>query len=196
MITGYFGLPGCGKSTLLARYAQKEIKRIEKGKSKYKRVLCNYYIKGCYKLDFQRLGIDDMSDSLILIDEITLEADSRSFKTFQQHTKEFFILHRKYNIDVIYVTQQWDAVDRKIRELTENLYYMKRVGMLTVATAIYRKLVITEESEIKMGYVFPKLMQLITAPAHNLQIIIRPLYYKYFASMERPELKKVEFQRY
>ena len=77
MITCFFGLPGCGKSTLLAKIATQELKRIRKGKSRYRRVLSNYYIKGCQKLVFSELGRVDMSESLILIDEISLDADSR-----------------------------------------------------------------------------------------------------------------------
>ena len=38
MIVGYFGLPGSGKTTFLTRIAQKELRRIAKGKSKYERV--------------------------------------------------------------------------------------------------------------------------------------------------------------
>lgn len=196
MITGFFGLPGCGKSTLLAKVAAKELKKIKKGKSKYKRILCNYYIKGCYKLDFRQLGVYDMSDSLILIDEITLEADSRDFKNFAFTTKQFFVLHRKYNIDVIYCTQQWDAVDRKIRELTENLYYMKRIGPFTMATAIYRKICITEEQEIKMGYVFPTFIQLVTNLSSNVIFVWRRRWYKYFYSLECPKLPEMKFEKY
>lgn len=158
MITCFFGLPGCGKSTLLAKLAYKELKRIKKGKSKYVRVLSNYFIRGCSVLDFDMIGKYDMSNSLILLDEISLDADSRDFKSFSKPLKQFFILHRHYGCDIIYATQQYDGVDRKIRELTQNLYYMKKAGPLTYATAIYRKITITEDSEIKMGYVLPKLI--------------------------------------
>ena len=194
MITCYFGLPGCGKSTMLAKIAAKELRRIRKGKSPYKRVLSNYYIAGCDKLHFDMIGKVDMSNSLILIDEISLDADSRDFKQFNHDLKQFFILHRHYGVDVVYATQQYDGVDRKIRELTHNLYYMKKAGQITYATAIYRKITITEESDIKMGYIFPTLLKIIFDFRHNVEWCWRPKYYRYFDSFEAPAMKQIEFQ--
>lgn len=196
MITCYFGLPGCGKSTMLSKIASHELKLIRKGKSKYKRVFCNYYIKGCYHINFSDLGVYDTSDSLILLDEITLDADSRDFKTFSKSSKQFFILHRKYHCDVVYVTQQYDAVDRKIRELTSDLYYMKPAGPFTYATRIYRQITITLENDISMGYKFPSLIQLITNPRYNLRLCFRPLYYKHFDSYQAPSLMSREWNLY
>lgn len=196
MITCFFGLPGCGKSTLLAKLAFKELKRIKKGKSKYVRVLSNYFIRGCSVLDFDMLGKYDMSNSLILIDEISLDADSRDFKSFSKPLKQFFILHRHYGCDIIYATQQYDGVDRKIRELTQNLYYMKKAGPLTYATAIYRKITITEDSEIKMGYVLPKLIKIISDIRHTMIFCFRPKYYKLFDSFDAPVLPKYDYDTY
>ena len=196
MITCFFGLPGCGKSTLLAKLAYKELKRIKKGKSKYVRVLSNYFIRGCSVLDFDMLGKYDMSNSLILIDEISLDADSRDFKSFSKPLKQFFILHRHYGCDIIYATQQYDGVDRKIRELTQNLYYMKKAGPLTYATAIYRKITITEDSEIKMGYVLPKLIKIISDIRHTMIFCFRPRYYKLFDSFDSPVLPKYDYDTY
>lgn len=196
MITCFFGLPGCGKSTLLAKLAYKELKRIKKGKSKYVRVLSNYFIRGCSVLDFDMIGKYDMSNSLILLDEISLDADSRDFKSFSKPLKQFFILHRHYGCDIIYATQQYDGVDRKIRELTQNLYYMKKAGPLTYATAIYRKITITEDSEIKMGYVLPKLIKIISDIRHTMIFCFRPKYYKLFDSFDAPVLPKYDYDTY
>lgn len=196
MITCFFGLPGCGKSTLLAKIAYKELKRIKKGKSKYVRVLSNYFIRGCSVLNFDMLGKYDMSNSLILIDEISLDADSRDFKSFSKPLKQFFILHRHYGCDIIYATQQYDGVDRKIRELTQDLYYMKKAGPLTYATAIYRKITITEDSEIKMGYVLPKLIKIISDIRHTMIFCFRPRYYKLFDSFDAPVLPQFNFDTY
>lgn len=196
MITCFFGLPGCGKSTMLAKIAAKELKRIAKGKSKYKRVLSNYYIEGCQELKFDMIGEVDMSDSLILIDEISLDADSRDFRQFNKQLKQFFILHRHYGCDVVYATQQYDGVDRKIRELTHDLWYMKKMGQLTYATAIYRHITITEDSDIKVGYIFPTIFKILFDLKHNIRLCYRPRYYKYFDSFEAPELTKVDFSYY
>lgn len=49
MVTGYFGLPGSGKTTFLSKIAQKELKRINKGKSPYERVLLISIVKAVRK---------------------------------------------------------------------------------------------------------------------------------------------------
>lgn len=181
---------------MLAKIASQELRRIQKGKSKYKRVFCNYYIKGCFKICFSDLGVFDVSDSLILLDEITLDADSRNFKSFAEASKMFFILHRKYNCDVVYVTQQYDAVDKKIRELTSDLYYMRGFRFFTFATRIYRHITITQDGDIKNGYIFPSFIQILTHPRYNLRFCFRQRYFKYFDSFQAPSLPKRKWQTY
>ena len=87
MITCYFGVPGCGKTSILACLAQRELKRIRKGKSPYKAVYSNFACKGCKSFPVRDLGFYKFSHSLILIDEITLDVDSRDFKTFSKGLK-------------------------------------------------------------------------------------------------------------
>ena len=71
MVTGYFGLPGSGKTTFLTMLAQKELIKMQKGKSCYKHVLTNFYCYGCEKIDYKDLGSYEIEDSLILLDELT-----------------------------------------------------------------------------------------------------------------------------
>ena len=92
MIQGYFGLPGSGKTTFLTMLAQKELKKIRKNKSRYDKVLTNFYCDGCYKIDYKDLGHYSIENSLILLDEITLDADSRDFKQFDKYHKSFFVI--------------------------------------------------------------------------------------------------------
>lgn len=218
MITCYFGLPGCGKSSFLAKIAKKELKKIrhdnklrsKKGqavskrrlKSKYKRVFSNYYLEGCLQFDFNDLGLYDFSDSLILLDELTLSADSRDFKKFNQALKEFFILHRHYNIDIIYATQQYDGVDKKIRDLTFDLFYLRKFMWWTYATRIFRTLDINETtSEIVNGYRFANIIERILSRLFPYlfkirQWCFRPFVYKMFDSWDRKELPKKEFKKW
>lgn len=206
MITGMFGLPGCGKSTLLTRIAQKELRRIEKGKSKYEHVLTNYYCEGCDRIDFVDLGKYNLTNCLILLDEITLDADNRDYKFFPQETKLFFVLHRHFNCDIIYFTQQWDSVDKKIRNLTSDLYYVKKsfstvsgfifkpFQAFTVARRIFRTLEINEYTkEIVTGYRFPTRFERWFGRCKI--ICYRPSWYKYFNSWEIPiDLPEFIFQ--
>ena len=60
----------------------------------------------------------------MLIDEIQLFADSRNFKTFGDNLKYFFSMHRHDKIDIVYASQSFDNVDKRIRSLTDRLYYV------------------------------------------------------------------------
>lgn len=168
--------------------AQKELKKIRKNKSRYDKVLTNFYCDGCYKIAYKDLGHYSIENSLILLDEITLDADSRDFKQFDKFHKSFFLLHRHYNCDVIYFTQQYDGVDKKIRDITSSLYRVKKVAFISIATQIYRCLDINEQTkEIVQGYRFPNIIERIFCRVHHY--CLRPIYYKYFDSWERPDLE-------
>ena len=91
MISCYFGSPGCGKSSILTLIAQTELKRIKKGKSKYKHVYTNFPCSNCEKIDFFNLGNSYYHDALIILDEVTLSADSRDWKNLSKQQKEFKI---------------------------------------------------------------------------------------------------------
>lgn len=96
-ISLFFGLPGCGKTTLMVSYALKAAK----GK-RYKNVYCNVPISvpGVTYIDNDMIGQYNLRDCLILIDEATLFADNRAYKTFGKDKIQYFLLHRHYNADV------------------------------------------------------------------------------------------------
>lgn len=198
MITGYFGLPGSGKTTFLTMIAQKELRKLRRGRSRYKHILTNFYCKGCERIEYNDFGKYDIQNSLILFDEITLDADSRNFKQFSQEKKEAFILHRHACNDIIYFTQQWDGVDKKIRDLTANLYYVKKVfaniplmkpfQIFSVANQVYRTLEINEYSkEIITGYRFPNWLEKLLGVTK--QRCFRMRWYKFFDSWDMPKIK-------
>ena len=153
--------------------------------------------KGMTLRKFADLGVIDTSDSLILIDEITMDADNRQFKSFPVTARDAFILHRKYGCDIIYFTQNWNAVDKKIRDLTAELYYLKRLPFLTVGTRIFRRMDINDySSEIVYGYRFPNLWERIKSwivPGFTIYCsCFRPRWYKYFDTFEAPVLPVVD----
>lgn len=135
MISGIIGLPSSGKSLVLSYVAYRAIN----GKSinfhgfncahfdkQYQRVYTNFPFQGAYELDFDLLGYAEYNNCLCLVDELQMFADSRNFKNFGDNLKFFFSQHRKFKIDFIYATQSPDTVDKRIRSLTDKLYYIDR----------------------------------------------------------------------
>lgn len=193
MISGYFGLPGCGKSTFLAKLAQTYIKQ---GIRVF--VLKEHPVDGCFLIDWDDIGRFDMSGSVILIDEISLFADNRDYKKFSQNLKKFFILHRHYHCDIIWFTQQFDGVDRKIRELTTCLYYVRSAGVLSYALRIDRFIFVhKEQKEIKVGFKLTGFFRALFGWLNgSLKVCYRPRYYRYFDSFEAPALPQRLFPLY
>lgn len=156
MIQMFFGLPGSGKSSLLAYFAQRENKKIIKGKSKYRAVYSNFYISGCYQLKYSDLGKYYLHDCLILLDELTLEQDSREWKTESKDLKEFIVLHRHFKVDIIVALQDFSRCPKTIRNCVTSLYYLDYWGFGFARTRrIYRTITINEYiGELIMGYRF------------------------------------------
>jgi len=191
MIKCYFGVPGCGKTTTLVKVARKEQKRLKK---RYKEIYTiNFQCVGCIPIEFNDLKEYKFNDALILIDEITMDADNRSFKTFPKEIRDFFILHRHLGVDIIYATQNYENVDKKIRDLTGELWYMSKsvvpfLKNFTTAKRIYRNININEfTSDLTLGYRFCNFIEMLFAS--NMEIIWRRKYYKYYDSWDELNLK-------
>lgn len=190
MIRGYFGVPGCGKTTILTSLGKKAYKDIKLGKKKaYKNIYTiNFSINlpGIYQITWEDLAKYKFYDSLILIDEITLDADNRKFKEFSDGHRDFFVLHRHLGCDIIYATQDFEKVDSKIRGLTFDLWYMTKsvvpiLRNFTCAKRIYRNIAINEHtSDLVYGYRFCNFLELLFA--HNFTFIYRKPLYKLFDS--------------
>lgn len=203
MIMGVFGLPGSGKSTFLTMLAKQYQK-------KGYRVFVNkeYPIDGCYLYTWSDIGVYDMSNSVILIDEVSMYADNRDFKNFLNTVRDFMITHRHYHCDIIWCTQQYDGVDRKIRELTSRLFYIRPSSILfgtSYATALQRVLYVPSMKDIKEH---PKatittkwakvgFLRLLFSPINKtLRLCFRPKYYKYFDSFKTKPLRRKNFPLY
>ena len=200
MVSLYFGLPGSGKTTYATAIAVQEQKRIEKGSSSYKHVITNFpvFYEGICRVSSRDLGKYDITDCLVLIDEASLVADSRDYKSFSHEMKEFFLLHRHDFCDVVMFTQQWDAVDKKIRVITENVYYVHKGAFrrwISYADRIPYGIIIPDKKdntekygEIIQGYNRGTWIQRVFAKR-----IRRRKYYKYFDSYLRPERPPFEY---
>lgn len=189
MVKYFFGLPGSGKTTVMSKLAKQAVKS-----KRYKNVYGNVHlsIPGYTYIDNECIGKYELIDGLVLIDEATLFADSRDFKNFGKERTEFFMLHRHDNIDIILFSQCWDAVDRKIRTITDRVYYIYKPLLFGHwFTKYYRipyDIIIPDPKknqqslgDIIQGYCKPSFFQRL----FTSKTIFRPLYYKYFDSWSR-----------
>ena len=197
----YFGLPGAGKTTLMCRHAMQALRG-----RRYQHVYGNVRMSlpGYVYIDNNCIGKYDLSDCLLLIDEATLFADNRAYKEFGKDKLQYFLEHRHYNADINLYTQQWDGVDRKIRVITDRVYYVYK-GWLTGhwITRYYRipyGIIIPDKrhageklGEIVQGYCKPNILIRLFAPR-----VFRRRYYRYFDSFERIPLPSLpsKYQSY
>lgn len=186
----FFGLPGCGKTTILTMLAFQALKS-----KKYKHVYTNVelLIPGVTYIDNDAIGKYELEHALILIDEATLYADNRDYASFSKSKITYFLEHRHFNVDIYLFTQQWDGVDRKIRVITDRVYYVYKSVLFGWFLSEYYRIpygVIIPDpkdgnqklGEIIQGYCKPNL--LIRLFSHKC---FRPAYYKYFDSWTRPK---------
>lgn len=191
MVCLFFGLPGAGKTTIMASMAY----RFSKSK-KYMHVYTNIQntIPGVTVIDNNCIGQYNLENAAILIDEATLFADSRAYKEFDKGKLTYFLEHRHYNVDIYLFTQQWDGVDRKIRVITDRVYYVYKTPITGFWLSSYYRIpygiIIPDPKkggpqlgEIIQGYAKPSFLQRIFS--HK---VFRPRWYRYFDSWERPEL--------
>lgn len=197
MISLYFGLPGAGKTTVLTSLALKYSKPFSKYRNVYHNVP-GLIVPGTTYIDNECIGQYNLDWSLILIDEAQLFADNRDYKQFPLYLKEFFFGHRHDHVDICLFSQQWDALDKKIRSVTDTVYYVYK-GKLTGKwiTSYYRipyGVIIPDPKknqqslgEIIQGYAKPPFLVRLFATR-----LYRPSLYKYFDSFvkikDRPKL--------
>lgn len=208
MITGYFGVPRVGKNTLATKIARKALRQRLYffgliGPKKYDHVFTDFYCQGCEKIEFNDLKKYKMYHSLIIFEEMALDADNRAFKSFDQAVRDYLVLHGHLFNDIIYLTQDYSLVDKKIRSLTQELWYLSKscvpiLSEFTIAKRIFRAVNINEfNGDLVMGYRFCNLIERFFTS--NIQICFRRLYYKYFDSHDegvlasRPVLQSVKW---
>lgn len=201
MVKLFFGLPGCGKTTLMAHFAY-----IFTRGSKYKNVYGNVEMKipDYIYIDNKCIGKYELCDGALLIDEATLFADSRDYKNFDKSKLEFFLKHRHHNLDIFLFTQQWDGIDRKIRVITDRVYYVFKTPILGHWFTYYYRIpygiIIPDPKKHGSGEKLGEIIQGYCKPSIFIRLfcprLFRPLYYKYFDSWERKELPALPSKYY
>lgn len=185
MISTYFGLPRCGKTTTATKHV---ISALRKGKD----VFCNFPLTEKIKKiknyqNYHYITNKQITFSffkrhpncLLVIDEGILFANSRDFKNFSKELTYLFCLHGHLKMDIELFSQRWNGLDILIRELSEEVFYIKRGFFFSKVYKIPYGVMFPENKpgEIIMGYKRPTLFTKKT-------YTFRPFYYKYFDSWE------------
>ena len=186
-VSRYFGLPGCGKTTTLAMLAYKGVRS-----GRYEHIYSNVHLEmpGVTYIPFSALGQWELRDCLILIDEAMVYCGDRDYKSFDKSRLEFFVMHRHHYCDIVLFSQEADGVDKKIRSISADMYYVKKGLLLgNWITTIYKipyGIVWPDRQsngenlgKIVMGYIKPSLISRLCATRY-----LRSKYYPYFDSWE------------
>lgn len=180
IITIYFGLPGAGKTTIAAHNASKCLKH---GMNVYS----NVPIVGTIPYSAEDLGVFQLENGRVILDEAGIEFNNRDFKSFKKSALMFFKLHRHYGLSIDVFSQGWDDMDKKIRTLAQRYYLVKRsiIPFFIVKVPIRRRIGVNEfTKEICDTYSIDHgLLSLFTC-----ERIFAPSCWKLFDSFECPSL--------
>ena len=120
IVSIYFGVPGSGKTTFAAWLTKRDLKHGGK-------VWSNVPITGAYKLDPSKdIGKHMIVDGRIIIDEAGIEYNNRDHDKFPKEALYFFKYHRHYQTAVDIFSQGWNDADKKIRDLAQRLYVVRK----------------------------------------------------------------------
>ena len=183
-ITVYFGVPGSGKTTLAALFTRKALKRGET-------VFSNVPIVGSYKYSpVEDLGINQIEDCLLLLDEASLEFNNRNYKAFPKSCIEFFKLHRHYGVAIDVFSQSYEDMDVTIRRLaTQYKVVRKSIFPYFISTRTARAIIDINEEDYQFvsGYEWKPLSR---------RWYFMPLAWKLFDSYDAPTLKNKQWTKW
>jgi energy-coupling factor transporter ATP-binding protein EcfA2 len=176
------GKAGSGKSTLAGIITKKAIK-------KGRKVYSNHHVLGAIQLHHSALGMYDIQDSDIIIDEGQICYDSRDFKNFSEANKFFFSHFRHFGNRVYILSQSFDDLDVKIRRQAQYIYIAQPFvkGLLLLQKIRMKFGVSEDETDIVTKYKFN---------AFGYRIKLGFLSWKYFDSYSKPNLPILDNEKW
>lgn len=192
MIRTFFGSPGCGKTTYAVKLAMQHRKD-------YSHSFCNFPVsaQGVTSCDLDEIGEWTFPESsYIAVDEAGIEFNSRAYKSLPKPAIAWFKLHRHFKCDVDVFSQSWEDMDVTLRRLSNELWYLYRLGPFTLARRVYKRVTVDKNTEqIIDGYKMASglwllvwFLQLGYPFEPKWKLTFRPRYYKYFDSWSHPDL--------
>lgn len=140
-----FGKKGAGKTTFLTKIAIKEYRA---GKKVYSTIP----IPGTEIFSSDQIGFRDFEEnSVILIDEVSLIWDNRQWKSLKPEVIEFFRLQRHSKLRIYMFSQSFD-VDKKIRDLCDQMYLLRNtLRVWSIARKINKRVTVSTPSQDENG---------------------------------------------
>jgi len=135
IIVGFIGKQGTGKTWLMTRYGIKE--HIENNRT----IFSNYKIN---KLDYTPItslkDLSKMKNGIALLDELWLWLWARtSMSRINAEINKIIMLNRKRDMDILFSSQRYLAIDVMLRSVTDYLYLThltKKKGFYTVGATV------------------------------------------------------------
>lgn len=185
-----FGKKGSGKSTYLIKLALKYMKK----KFTVYTNMEDCMIDGVRIFDTKHLGdYVPCENAVLLIDEAGMIWDNRDFKSFRPQVRDYFKYQRHYKTIIFLASQTFD-VDKKIRDLTDNMILFTCIlNVFSLGRPIRKKITLTEstseaESRIAENLKFKGLF--------SWKITYIPKYSKYFDSFNLPEKPELPYKQH
>ena len=173
-----FGKKGSGKSLYMVKLMRRYLRR---GYTVYSDISVN--LKGVIPISADDLADHwPVEDSAIFLDEAGLLFDNRNFKNFKKGHTEFFKLQRKCRC-VVWLNSQSFDIDKKIRDVTDNMFLQTRFLVWSICRPIARTITLTEPDGDNESRVADKLK---FRSIFSWKWTFIPHYVKFFDSFELP----------
>lgn len=179
---------GAGKSCYAAKLARDYMRKGWK-------VYSNDFILGAGRIDVEQLKTMCAPEkSLIILDEASLEMNSRQFAKTALVLIEYFKTCRHFKNKLVLISQTFGDTDKQIRELASKIYFIRPLfadtfpGLVSMPVRVRGKLGIGLDGQPCMQYRIGR----VGMP------YFLPRYYKYFNSFckaKRPEIPWREWVR-
>lgn len=171
-LTLLVGKKGTGKTTLLTKLA---LQYSKKGWIVYSNVKLPNSI--LFNPNDLLTKITPQPYSLFLFDEGGLVFNNRDFKSFPKNLLFFFKMQRHYKCKVFIASQSLD-IDKKVRDLLDYIWYMKRFFHLVVYRPLTTYLYVDDTPQNSDNICFAyKFMSIFTT-----RFLFAPKWWKYFNS--------------
>ena len=183
-----FGKKGSGKSSFLVRKAMHYQK---------KGFVIYTNMQDCCLDGVRLINPDDLgsfvpcADSCLLLDEVGMLYDNRDYRNFKPSVRNFFKLQRHYKVVCFLASQTFD-IDKKLRDLTDEMFLISNVATAFSLVRPIRKTVTLTEATAEGESRIAENLKFRFITSWRLYWI--PSTIKYFQSFKAPELPAIDYK--